>query len=165
MTRTLVALGANLGERARTFEGALAALSREVGPLLARSRWIETEPLLPPGADPTRHPPYLNGVVLLETDLAPEAVLARLLSIERRFGRDRTREGGRWMPRTLDLDLLAMEDLVRPFPDPVLPHPRLHERRFVLEPLVEVWPDWRHPLLGRTARELLAELEARERAR
>lgn len=165
MRRVLVALGANLGERARTFEGALAALSREVGPVRARSRWIETEPLLPPGADPAAHPPYLNGVVLLESALSPEEILARLLAIERAFGRDRAREGGRWMPRTLDLDLLAVEDLVRSAPDPVLPHPRLHERRFVLEPLVEVWPDWRHPLLGKSARELLAELEERERTR
>lgn len=158
--RLVVALGANLGPREATFAAALAALAAEVGPIRARSRWIETEPLVPRGDDPARHPRYLNGAVLLVSRLDPATVLARLLAIERRLGRDRRREHGRWQPRPIDLDLLLMEDLVRDAPDPVLPHPRLHERRFVLEPLVEIWPDWRHPRLGLTARELLARLRA-----
>ncbi len=156
--RTAIALGANLGDREATFAAALEILTATLGPLLARSRWHETAPLVPPGDDPARHPPYLNGVVLLRTDLPPPLILRCLLAIERRFGRDRQRERRRWQPRTLDLDLLLVEQRVLASPALMLPHPRLHERRFVLEPLAEVWPDWRHPRLGLTVRELLARL-------
>jgi len=156
--RAAIALGANLGPRAATLEAAIRELDREVGRVRARSRTIETEPLVPPGDDPTAHPPYLNAVVLVDTALAPLDLLDRLLAIERRHGRDRRRETRRWQPRTLDLDLLLIEDRILDHPRLILPHPRLHERRFVLEPLLEVWPDWRHPRLGLTVRELWARL-------
>lgn len=154
----LVALGANLGDRAATLEAAVHGLAARCGRLLARSPWLETEAVRLPD-DPLPQPPYLNGVVLLDSPLAPEALLAELLALERQLGRDRSREHRRWQPRLIDLDLLALGAVVRTGPDPVLPHPRLHERRFVLEPLVAIWPDWQHPLLGCTARELLARLE------
>lgn len=109
--------------------------------------------------DPVPQPPYLNGVVLLDCPLPPARLLAELLAIERTLGRDRSRETRRWQPRPIDLDLLALGDRVIRGPDLVLPHPRLHERRFVLVPLVAIWPDWRHPVSGRTALELLKALE------
>lgn len=157
--RAIVALGANLGEPRRTFETALALLAEEAGPILARSRWITTPALVHPD-DPVReHPPYLNGIAILVTDLSADALLAILHGIERAMGRDRNRELLPWQPRMLDLDLVALGDEVRPPPArPVLPHPRMHERDFVLGPLCELWPDWRHPILGRTAAELLAGL-------
>lgn len=154
----LLALGANLGDRAVTLDAAVRALDARCGRILARSPWIETEAVRLPD-DPAPQPPYLNGVALLDCPLPPGELLAELLAIERSLGRDRSRETRRWQPRPIDLDLLALGERVLRGPDLVLPHPRLHERRFVLEPLVAVWPDWRHPVLGRTARELLADLD------
>ncbi len=163
--RAIVALGANLGEPRRTFETALALLAEEAGPVVARSRWVTTPALVHPD-DPVReHPPYLNGVVILATPFAAEALLAVLHGIERALGRDRNRELLPWQPRILDLDLVALEDEVRlPPARPILPHPRMHERDFVLGPLCEIWPDWRHPLLGRSAAELLAAVTGERRA-
>lgn len=163
--RAVVALGANLGEPRRTFETALGLLAEEAGPVIARSRWIATPALVHP-EDPVReHPPYLNGVVILATPLAAEGLLAVLHGIERALGRDRNRELLPWQPRILDLDLVALEDEVRlPPARPILPHPRMHERDFVLGPLCEIWPDWRHPLLGRSAAELLAAVTGDRRA-
>ncbi|WP_244348783.1 2-amino-4-hydroxy-6-hydroxymethyldihydropteridine diphosphokinase [Thermostichus vulcanus] len=157
--RAIVALGANLGRPRHAFETALALLEREAGPILARSRWITTPALVHP-SDPVREqPPYLNGVVILATALEPEALLSVLHRIEQALGRDRSHELLPWQPRLLDLDLVAMEDKVRlPPACPILPHPRMHERDFVLGPLCELWPDWRHPILGRTAAELLTNL-------
>lgn len=158
--RAVIAFGANLGPRRATLERAVAMLEEELGPLTARSAWIETEALLHPEDEAVWHPPFLNGVAVFETSLAPPAILARLQATERALGRDRAAERRPWQPRRIDLDLIALDGLVRNGPDPVLPHPRMQERRFVLEPLVEIWPDWRHPVLGRSARELLAALES-----
>ena len=103
-------------------------------------------------------PPYINGVLRADGAIDPAALLARLLEIESRFGRRRT---GLNAARSLDLDIIAMGDmgqLVRVAPDPVLPHPRAHERAFVLRPLADVAPEWRHPVMRATAAELLAAL-------
>jgi 2-amino-4-hydroxy-6-hydroxymethyldihydropteridine diphosphokinase len=105
---------------------------------------------------PDSHQPwFVNAVALLATDLEPEALLDRLLDVEARFGRVR---GERNAARTLDLDLLDYDGLVVDTPRLTLPHPRLHERRFVLEPLCEITPEWRHSRLGLTAAQLLDRL-------
>jgi 2-amino-4-hydroxy-6-hydroxymethyldihydropteridine diphosphokinase len=156
--RAVVALGANLGDRLATLEQATALIAAEIGTVEVRSRWLETPALIHPD-DPARsYPPFLNGAVLIRTGLAPAAVLERLHAIEARLGRDRSRETERWRPRLIDLDLIAVEDLVQDDPALRLPHPEMHKRDFVLRPFCEVWPDWRHPALGRTASELLAAL-------
>ena len=100
-------------------------------------------------------PSYINGVLRAEGDVDPALLLAQLLEIEGRFGR---RRAGLTAARSLDLDIIAMGGLVREAPDPILPHPRAHERAFVLRPLADVAPRWRHPVLGRTAAEILAAL-------
>jgi len=97
------------------------------------------------------HPDYLNGVALVETALPPREALGALLDLEHSFGR---RRGLANAPRTLDLDLIALGRCVMDEPDLVLPHPRAHERLFVMGPLAEVAPNWIHPALGRTARVL-----------
>lgn len=148
-----MALGANLGRPLGALRGAASALA-SLGTVERRSRLYRTEPVGgPPGQDA-----YLNAVILVRPDRAhadPRALLSALLAIEARFGRER-RE--RWAARTLDLDLLAMNDLVVEEKGLVLPHPRMMERPFVLAPLLDVAPDWRHPRTGRSAREALREL-------
>jgi 2-amino-4-hydroxy-6-hydroxymethyldihydropteridine diphosphokinase len=149
--RAYVGLGSNLGEREAHVEAALEALRATPGiSLLETSGLYETAPVGgPPGQGP-----YLNAVVALGTTLEPRALLARLLEIEHAEGRRRS--GVRGAPRELDLDLLLYDDRCIDEADLVVPHPRLHERGFVLEPLRDVAPDLVHPLLGETVK-VLAE--------
>ncbi|MBV9776613.1 MAG: 2-amino-4-hydroxy-6-hydroxymethyldihydropteridine diphosphokinase, partial [Acetobacteraceae bacterium] len=114
--------------------------------LEAVSRWYRTGPV--PASD---QPDYINGVIRLSGEPDPEALLRALHRIEAEAGRTRIALNA---ARVLDLDLLAVGDRVIARPDLVLPHPRLAERAFVLDPLCDIAPEWRHPILGRTAREL-----------
>ena len=134
MTRAYVGLGANLGERERMLRAAVDALAAVDGiEVVAVSTLRETEPV---GVG--EQPRFLNGVVALDTTLAAGELLDRLLALERRFGRVRT--PGEHGPRTLDLDLLLYGDEEIEEPGLTIPHTRLHERRFVLEPLAELAP-------------------------
>ena len=134
MTRAYVALGANLGDRERTLREAVDALAGDDGvEVLAVSTLRETEP-----AGVGEQPRFLNGALELETTLTARELLERLLALEQRFGRVRT--PGEHGPRTLDLDLLLYGDEVIDEPGLAVPHPRLHERRFVVEPLAELAP-------------------------
>ena len=132
MARVAIALGSNLGDRLDHLRSGLTGLEA-LGRVVAVSRVHETEPV--GGPDQGR---FLNAVAVVETSIAPLDVLARLLEIERDRGRERT---VRWGPRTLDLDLIAYEGERLSLPTLEVPHPRAHERGFVLAPLVEVWPE------------------------
>lgn len=146
-----MALGSNLGDRAGYLLQALSLLSRLPETRLLRlSPVYETDPVGPP------QPRYLNLVAEVETYLPPRELLQALLALERALGRER-RE--RWGPRTIDLDLLLYGNLILEEEGLQVPHPRLHERAFVLVPLCDLVPQGRHPRLGRTFAELLAPLD------
>lgn len=149
-----IGIGANLpgpagGDSLATCRWAAGRLDRLPGVRLAGlSRWFRTRPV--PESD---QPDFVNGVAQLRGMVDPDRLLADLHALEAEAGRIR---GVRNAARTLDLDILAIGGMVRDMPDPVLPHPRLHERAFVLAPLHDLAPGWRHPVLDRTVAELLA---------
>lgn len=152
MVTAYIALGGNLGDRTATLLSAVRELNAVPGVRVVRlSTFHDTAP----AGGPPDQPRFLNAAAELDTVLSPEALLTVLLEIERQHGRTR---GERNAPRTLDLDLLTHGELVRSAADPILPHPRLHERRFVLAPLAEIAPTLVIPGLGRTADALLAAL-------
>lgn len=174
MRKAVVALGANLSLRGAgpkvTLERALAAMEDRGLVIRIASRLFST-PCFPPGAGPD----YVNAAALIETDRSPREVLDVLHGIEAEFGRAREQ---RWGMRTLDLDLVCWDDSVLPDPETyrhwldlppdqqvrsapdqlILPHPRLQDRAFVLVPMADVAPDWRHPVLDLTVTEMIARL-------
>ena len=155
----LIGIGGNLesaqfGPPRDTLTAALAALKEKRIRILARSGWYRTEPV--PRSD---QPWFVNAVVSLATELGAKDLLNALQATERQFGRVR---GELNAPRILDLDILDYQGEVMDTTSLVLPHPRLHERRFVLIPIAEIAPDWRHPILELTAAQLLARLSSEQ---
>ena len=167
----LISIGANLPgpdgspplETCRRAAAALDTLPKLR--LRGLSRWFVTAPVLPERTVPgTAQPAYVNAVAHLMAEhpgeaIDPAALLHRLMALEAAAGRVR---GVPNAPRVLDLDIVAIDKLVRRAPDPILPHPRAHERAFVLLPLAEIVPGWVHPVLGQSVEALLAGLPAQE---
>ena len=156
----LIGIGGNLesaqfGPPRDTLAAALAALKEKRIRILTRSGWYRTEPV--PRSD---QPWFVNAVVSLATELGAKDLLNALQATERQFGRVREEPNA---PRILDLDILDYQGEVMDTTSLVLPHPRLHERRFVLIPIAEIAPDWRHPILELTAVQLLAQLSSDQR--
>jgi 2-amino-4-hydroxy-6-hydroxymethyldihydropteridine diphosphokinase len=144
-----LSLGSNLGDRAANLRSALAQME-VAGRVLAVSAFYETQPV-----DVPDQPWFLNCVAAIATDKSPRELLQFALKIEAEMGRLRMRHKG---PRNIDIDILLFGDRVLDEPGLKIPHPAMHKRRFVLEPLAEIAPEARHPQLGKTAEDLLGEL-------
>jgi 2-amino-4-hydroxy-6-hydroxymethyldihydropteridine diphosphokinase len=152
VAEALLALGGNVGDVRSTFKRALAMLCED-GRVRLRAR--SSDYTTPPWGI-AEQPPFVNSCVAIETDLAPEALLARVQRIEQTLGRRRAEEP-RWGPRTIDIDILTYDDLALDTPGLTLPHPRLLERAFVLVPLAEIVPD--RVIEGQRVRDALARLD------
>ena len=142
-----LSLGSNVGDRAANLRDAISRLSA-IGAVQAVSSFYETEP-----QEFAAQPWFVNCVVALETEKMPKQLLSCILQIEQDMGRRRQREQKKG-PRNIDIDILLFGNSVVDTKDLTIPHPAMHERRFVLEPLAEIAPDARHPIFKRTAREL-----------
>jgi 2-amino-4-hydroxy-6-hydroxymethyldihydropteridine diphosphokinase len=154
-TLAAIALGSNLESRFGDRDANLREAVRRIetlGEVKGVSSFFDTEPV-----GFVDQPRFLNGTLLLDTELGPQELMRGLLGVERAMGRERVGAVAKG-PRVIDLDLLLYGDWVLWAEDLILPHPRMEERRFVLEPLAEIAPEWMHPVLGVTVRELLARL-------
>jgi 2-amino-4-hydroxy-6-hydroxymethyldihydropteridine diphosphokinase len=151
VVRSALALGSNIGDSVATLEAATQALTAIPGiELEAKSSWYRTKAVGPP------QPDYINACIILQVKMSPQELLDTLLAIEQKFGRVR-RE--RWGARSLDLDILLYDDLILDTPNLQIPHPRMHERAFVLVPLLEIAPDWIEPVSGLTIKQLVKKVD------
>lgn len=153
MKTVLLNIGSNLGDRRRNLSRAVAAIEKEFG-YFELSHTVETAPQ---GFDSPNS--FLNIGMMVSSELEPLEILRRLQAVERSISPEPHRkEDGTYADRIIDIDIIAIDDIQMHTEELTLPHPRMHERRFVLEPLEEIAPGWRHPESGKTPREMLWEL-------
>jgi len=150
MHEVFLLLGSNLGNRELFLKQAIAYIETEIAPVIKKSSVYETQ-----SWGKTDAPDYLNQVMFLKTTLNPQAVLQKALAIENKLGRQREEQ---WGSRTIDIDILFFEQQIISEPGLVIPHPELHKRRFTLEPLAEIAPEWTHPVFKKKISQLKSEL-------
>lgn len=151
-----LSLGSNLGDREANLRAAIEKL-KEIGNPVSVSSFYETEPV-----EVTSQPWFLNCAIKLDTEKMPRQLISAILALEQQMGRQRNQKKS---PRTIDIDILLFGSSIIEIPALTVPHPRMHERRFVLEPLAEIAPDARHPVYKRTIRELRDALSAGQTVR
>lgn len=151
MIRAALGLGSNIGDRLGMLRSAVRSLQREGMTILAASDVYETPPW-----GVTDQPLFLNACVVVGTELSPEDLLLFLKETEKKLGR---KEGLRWGPRAIDLDILLYDNLLLDSPALSIPHLRLHERAFVLRPLADIVPDWKSPRSGQTVAEMAEDID------
>ena len=156
MKRAYLSLGSNIGDREAQLRDAIARLG-SVGRVVAASGFYETEPV-----EFTEQPWFLNCVAALDTNKTPQQLMAAILGIEEEMGRKRVQKKG---PRLIDIDILLFDQAVVESKEITIPHPAMHQRRFVLEPLAEIAPELLHPVLKKTIRQLLDALPGGQAAR
>lgn len=155
--RVYLGLGSNLGNKEQIIKKAIDRIGNRVGPVVAVSSFYKTEPW---GYQSVHT--FCNAAMAVDTDLSPEEVLLTVQSIERELGsKDHRKSDGSYADRLIDIDLLDYDGQVLDTYALVLPHPYMHKRTFVMEPLAEIAPQWRHPVLGKTATDILAGLRTR----
>jgi 2-amino-4-hydroxy-6-hydroxymethyldihydropteridine diphosphokinase len=155
MNRVALLIGGNQGDRQALIQQATALIQERIGTVAAASRIYETAPW---GIFDSPQPDFLNMALLVETPLAAHEVLREALAIEAELGRVRKEGCKLYSSRPMDIDLIFYNDEVIETPELTIPHPRMHLRQFVLEPLAEIMPDYRHPVLHKTVHELLTTL-------
>lgn len=158
--KTYLAMGGNIGAVADTLKSAQQLITNQIGAILISSSIYKTRALTLPGSTPQAD--YLNMVVQVETSLTAEQILRKIKGIEQALGRDTNSDiQAKWSARTIDIDILAIEDQIIDSANLTVPHPRMHERDFVLLPLLEVDPNFIHPKLSLTIKEMLLKLDQR----
>jgi len=150
MHEVFLLLGSNLGNRQLFLKQAIEHIETEIAPVSKISSVYETQ-----SWGKTDLPDYLNQVVVLLTDLSPQIILQKILNIELKFGRKREEK---WGSRTIDIDILFYDDQIINEPGLIIPHPELQKRRFTLDPLAEIAPEWVHPLIKKNILQLKTEL-------
>lgn len=155
--RYYLSLGSNLGDREHFLRAGIAAIAKLPNVAVGQASEVFDSPAM----YLTDQPSFLNVAVVVDAEMEPLDMLRALQEVESEFGRQRAVRFG---PRTLDIDIIAIDDGVIDLPDLQVPHPRMHERPFVVVPLAEIAPDWLHPALGLSAAQLASQLTAREEA-
>ena len=155
MNRVALLIGGNQGDRQALIQQATALIQERIGTVAAASRIYETAPW---GTFDSPQPDFLNMALLVETALTAHEVLRAALAIEAELGRVRKAGSSLYSGRPMDIDLIFYNDEVIETPELTIPHPRMHQRQFVLEPLAEIMPEYRHPVLHKTVHELLTTL-------
>jgi 2-amino-4-hydroxy-6-hydroxymethyldihydropteridine diphosphokinase len=153
MKQIVLLLGSNIDNRLELLASACSLILKQIGPIVAASSIYESDPW---GYDSNN--PFLNQAVLIKTRFSPEKVLEKCLSIEAQLGRTRN-ENGTYADRNIDIDILLYEELIISNETLEIPHPRMHQRRFCMEPLTEIVPDWKIPTFGKTVRAMLKDCE------